>query len=420
VSGKISAIIQAISFIQEGYLVSVFKLTEEVIDLVTSAAVNLSGSARRMFMAKVVNSLGPGGQRQSERKLGWNRQTVRKGQMELKHGPQPDNFSARGRKKAEVHLPDLLLDLEAIVAPTSQADPTFKTSHLYRPLTAEAVRQRLLDEKGYTPAELPTRRTLNTKLTQLDFRLQKVAKTEPLQKIPETDAIFEQVHQVNREADTTAGVLRLSLDTKARIKVGAFARGGQSRQGLTAFDHDFAAETTLGLFGFFLPAYAETFLFFTASKITADFMVDSLERLWPTLLARFKPHTLVLNMDCGPETNSHRTQFIKRLVEFAHTHHLTLRLAYDPPYHSKYNPIERVWGILENHWKGELLDQIEKILGLARTMTYKGIQPVVEWVEGVYETGVRLIKQEMKIYEAMIERLPGLEKWFVDIPPCAA
>lgn len=399
---------------------SVLKLTEEVIELVDHAVTHLKGSARRIFMAKVVNCLGPGGQRQSERELGWNRQTVRKGQVELAQGPYLDNFWARGRKKAEAHLPELLTDIEAMVAPTSQADPTFKTSHLYTPLTAEAVWQRLRDEKGYPAEALPTRRTLNTKLNQLDFRLQKVAKTEPLKKIPETEAIFEQVHQVNRAADTTAGVLRLSLDAKARIKVGAFSRGGQSRQGLTAFDHDFEPETSLGLFGFFLPATAETFLFFTQSKVTADFMIDALEILWPTLQARFKPHTLVLNVDCGPENNSHRTQFIKRLVEFAHHHNLTLRLAYYPPYHSKYNPIERVWGILENHWKGELLDQIDKILGLARTMTYKGIRPIVQWVEGVYETGVRLTNKAMQRYEAMMERLPGLEKWFVDIPPCPA
>ena len=399
---------------------SVLKLTQEVIELVEHAATHLKGSARRIFMAKVVHSLGPGGQRQAEEALGWNRQVIRKGQGELEQGPQTDNFCARGRKKAETYLPDLLTDIEAIVAPTSQADPTFKTTQLYTPLTAEAVWQRLRAEKGYGAEELPTRRTLNTKLNQLDFRLQKVAKTEPLKKIPETDAIFEQVHQVNRAADTTAGVLRLSLDAKARIKVGSFSRGGQSRQGLTAFDHDFEPETSLGLFGFFLPASAETFLFFTQSKVTADFMIDALERLWPTLQARFKPHTLVLNVDCGPENNSHRTQFIKRLVEFAHHHHLTLRLAYYPPYHSKYNPIERVWGILENHWKGELLDEIDKILGLARTMTYKGIQPVVEWVETVYETGVRLTKKVMQQYEVMIERLPGLEKWFVDIPPCTA
>jgi hypothetical protein len=127
---------------------SILKLTEEVIELVEHAATHLKGSARRIFMAKVVHSLGPGGQRQAEGVLGWNRQVIRKGQGELEQGPQTDNFCARGRKKAETHLPDLLTDIEAMVATTSQADPTFKTTQLYTPLTAEAVWQRLRDEKA--------------------------------------------------------------------------------------------------------------------------------------------------------------------------------------------------------------------------------------------------------------------------------
>jgi hypothetical protein len=148
-------------------------------------------------------------------------------------------------------------------------------------------------------------------------------------------------------------------------------------------DHDLAPATLLTPLGVFSLAYAATSLFFTESKVTADFMVDALANLWPTLKERFKPHTLVINVDCGPENNSRRTEFIKCLVEFAHAHRLTLRLAYYPPYHSKYNPIERVWGVLENHWNGEVLETVEKVLGLARTMTYKGIHPVVQLAKGV-------------------------------------
>jgi len=306
------------------------------------------------------------------------------------------------------------------VEPTSQADPTFKTTQLYTPLTAKEVRQRLIDDQGYADAELPTRRTISTKLNALDFRPQTVAKSQPLKKIPETEAIFEHLYQVNQAADAQEGVLRLSMDAKATVKVGPFSRGGKSRQGVVGVDHDFAPATVLTPFGIFLPAYAETFLFCTEGKVTADFMVDALERLWPTLKERFNPHTLVINVDCGPENSSRRTQFIKRLVEFVHQHGITIRLAYYPPYHSKYNPIERVWGVLENHWNGELLlDKIEKVLGLARTMTYKGIHPVVQLVKGVYKTGVKLTKKMMRVYENMIERLPGLENWFVDIPPCS-
>ena len=36
--------------------------------------------------------------------------------------------------------------------------------------------------------------------------------------------------------------------------------------------------------------------------------------------------------------------------------HLHIDLAYYPSYHSKYNPIERVWGLLEQHWNGHPLE----------------------------------------------------------------
>ena len=48
---------------------------------------------------------------------------------------------------------------------------------------------------------------------------------------------------------------------------------------------------------------------------------------------------------------------MQRLTELTDTYHLTVQLVYYPPYHSKYNPIERVWGVLEQHWNGSLLDR---------------------------------------------------------------
>ncbi|KPA10356.1 Rhodopirellula transposase family protein [Candidatus Magnetomorum sp. HK-1] len=145
-------------------------------------------------------------------------------------------------------------------------------------------------------------------------------------------------------------------------------------------------------------------------------MVDCLEKLWPTLKEEYSPDTIVLNLDNGPENNSRRTQFIKRIVDFALLNTITVKLAYYPPYHSKYNPVERVWGVLENHWNGEILDSTEKVLGMARSMTYNGINPIVTLVEGEYLTGVKLDKAEMVFYEDKIVREPNLEKWFVTIP----
>lgn len=93
------------------------------------------------------------------------------------------------------------------------------------------------------------------------------------------------------------------------------------------------------------------------------------------------------------------------------------QLAYYPPYHSKYNPVERVWGVLERHWNGSLLDTVETVLSFARTMTWNGHHPVVKLVEDAYHTGVGLTKKAMDELEERFERLPGLEKWFVRIDP---
>ena len=206
------------------------------------------------------------------------------------------------------------------------------------------------------------------------------------------------------------------MDAKATIKVGEFSRGGYNRYGLRACDHDFAPDTLLKLFGLFMPAMDKTFLYFTESNITADFMVDALEQLWPMLKEKYKPHTLLLNLDNGPENSSRRSQFMARLVDFAYRNSVSISLAYYPPYHSKYNPIERVWGRLEQHWNGELLDSVGKVLGLAQTMTWKGCTPVVNMITKIYEKGVRLTKEAMKKIEDQISRIKEIEKWAVDIP----
>jgi len=338
---------------------------------------------------------------------------------ELENGIIIDNRSATGRKKAEEHLPDLMNDIKDILEPHSQTDPTFRTTQLYIPFTAGGVRQLLIEEKGYSDEELPTERTIANKLNELNYRPQKVTKSIPLKKIPETDAIFDQLHKINPEADETEGVIRISMDAKADIKIGPFSRCGYNRGGLKGSDHDFDPEDILKVFGIHIPAHNQPYLFFSKSKVTPDFMIDSLESIWPEIEQKYNPHTLVINSDNGPECNSHRTQFIKRIVEFAISKGITIQLAYYPPYHSKYNPVERVWGILEKHWNGEILDSVDKVLGFAGTMTWNGNNPVIRMVKGTYNTGVKVAKKAMKKYESMLKRLPGLEKWFIEISPQA-
>jgi transposase len=229
------------------------------------------------------------------------------------------------------------------------------------------------------------------------------------------------VTQSNQAADAAPDVLRVSLDAKATVKIGPFSRGGKSRVQVAAADHDFAPAATVTPVGIFLPTLDELFVYGVTSTVTSDCLVDRLAQWWEAVRERFAPiTTLVLNLDNGPENHRRRTQFMQRLVDFVRHYHLHVRLVYYPPYHSKYNPIERCWGILENHWNGSLLDSLEAVLGFARTMTWKGTHPVVELVTTTYQTGVKLTKEAMDRVEAQLKRLSHLEKWFVDIvcPDC--
>jgi hypothetical protein len=237
-------------------------------------------------------------------------------------------------------------------------------------------------------------------------------------KIPETDAIFTHLAQVNAQADADESVLRLSLDAKASVWVGEYSRGGRSRDRVEALDHDFQPEAKLTPFGIFLPQHNQLYLYFTASKLTSDFMLDCLSDCWTKLQQQFPQITkLVLNLDNGPENHSRRTQFMQRLTEFADGFHLTLDLAYYPPYHSKYNPIERVWGVLEKHWNGSLLDSCHTVLQFAQTMTFRGRHPAVQLLNKVYHSGVKLTQKQMAQLEQRFSRQPHLAKWFVRIAP---
>lgn len=159
------------------------ELTTATIAFLIATALSFKGSARRRFMARTVQELGPGGQRLAERKLGWNRGTLRKATHELRTGITClDAAALRGRKRAEVHLPHLLDDLRAIVDSQSQTDPQFKSNRLFTRISAAEVRHQLILQKGYRAEELPAVRTLSTKLTELGYHPTRVRKCQPEKK----------------------------------------------------------------------------------------------------------------------------------------------------------------------------------------------------------------------------------------------
>ena len=201
--------------------------------------------------------------------------------------------------------------------------------------------------------------------------------------------------------------------------------GGKTRTDSTGevpkgWDHDPPAKQKQVPFGILMPASGALTLLF-GTKETSDAWADALKEWWE-LVRSDQGHVerLVVYLDNGPKNSGRRTQWLKRMVQFADWSGLEVRLVYYPPYHSKYNPVERCWSALERKWGGVLLSSLGVILWCARRMTWKGRHPTVRILLGKYRDGVRVPAKEMKLVEARLQRSATLPKYDITIKPNTA
>ena len=202
--------------------------TEPLDALIRSGARRLTGFRRRAFIAEVARELCDASPRQAERRFGWGRDTVAKGLHETEQGMRClEDFAARGRRRSEDKDPQLAADIRAFVAPHTYADPELKSTRRYTNLSAAEVRDALV-AKGYSSAGLPSERTMRDILNRMNYRLKRIQKGKPLKKTKETDAIFANIKVVRQQARTDAETLEISMDTKAKVGLGDYARGGKN------------------------------------------------------------------------------------------------------------------------------------------------------------------------------------------------
>lgn len=210
------------------------------------------------------------------------------------------------------------------------------------------------------------------------------------------------------------------MDCKATVKIGNYSRGGQTRGYNQAEDHDMGAQEKYIPCGILDEYTGQLYLNFGSSYKTSDFIVDNLSLWWDRIphLEKQQLDLIQIKVDNGPENSGVRTQFLKRMVEFADQIGKSIQLLYFPPYHSKYNPIERCWGILEQHWNGALLSNVETMLAWAQSMTWKGRTPIIHLSQEIYQKGISLTKKDFKAIEMRLLRNPSLPKWDILINPC--
>ena len=325
-------------------------------------------------------------------------------------------IETRGRKKLTEIYPYLEKDITEVIENSLSTDPKFKTEKQYVNMTVKEIKKQLIETGKYEENSF-SNSSLNNILNEMGYGLKKVKKTKPLKKIKETDDIFDNVKKKKEEGSSDNKTVMISIDTKDKVLLGPFSRNGYNRVVIEAVDHELTNNCLIP-FGILDLKKNTPYFFNYTSKPTSLDLVDCIEEFYVEQYLNSGINKLMIFLDNGPDNSGVRTIFLSGLINIAKKYNIKIELVYYPPYHSKYNPVERLWARVENNWNGFLLETVEICLNFMRNLTWKGVKSVAKLKEVKYQKGLTIDKKEMrKLEDEYITRTEGIKKWSVLITP---
>ena len=327
----------------------------------------------------------------------------------------------RGRHSITKKYPKQKNDIEQIIEKYKKVDSHFKTETLFISLDPQKIITELVLNYNYPP-KFACYNTIVKILKEMGYKYHKIPKSEIIDRIPETDKIFENVNDclesidINDDDDDAS----ISLDDKNTKKIGNFSDNGYSWTDVKALDHDTIFEYTVKPFGILDLKTNETFVTCTTHNSTADFNVDCIEKYVIMKNKKHKLKRLMIFLDNGPENSSRRTLWLKKLVHLSIKYKLVIHLVYYPPYCSKYNKIERVWARVQMTWRRITMDSLDTLMECLNKITWNNVKMKGYLSTKEYEKGIKISDYEMETkINPHIIREEGLEKWSAVITPYA-
>ena len=374
---------------------------------------------RDLIIGSLVEDLGKRCISAVSRAIGICREKVKSCYEKFKNGIQL-KLEFRGRKSIVETYPNIKNDIESVIENYKIVDSHFKTETLSISMNPTVIIEELIDKYGYPP-KFACYNSIAKILKDMGYKYHKIPKSEVVDKIPETDAIFENVNDhLESIDDRNEEVAFISTDDKATKKIGNFSDNGYSWQNIKALDHDTAFKYAVKPFGILDLKTNETFVTCTPYNSTSAFKVDCIEKYIVRKNKHHKLKKLVVFLDNGPENSSRRKLWLKKIVKLSIKYNLIIELVYYPPYHSKYNKIERVWAHIQMEWRRITIDSLELLIDCLNKMKWKGINIEGNLSMDKYEKGIKVSDYEMETeINPHIIREEGLEKWSLVITPYA-
>ena len=309
------------------------------------------------------------------------------------------NIEIRGRKKFEINHPEIISDIEEICQNTKNIDKSIKGEIYYTDVTLRYVKEKLQSEKyNYIGKECPSIGTISRIMREcLGYKLIKIKKCLVYKRIEKTDAIFKNVFAKKEEMKNNDNIVAISIDDKVAKYIGKLSALGYSWLVKLAYDHDTNPDCIAKPFGIMDIKEKLVHVFCTLSNSTANFKVDCIEE-FITQKLKNTPNIekLMIMLDNGPENSSRRKLWMFRVIELAIKFNIKIELVYYPPYHSKYNLIEHFWGVLQKHWSGMIIDNVDKLIGAINSTTWAGVNAIGYLKDkAIYEKGEKVDEDKL-------------------------
>jgi transposase len=380
---------------------------------------------RRRWAAVEATTIGYGGISIVARATGLSRNTIVKGIAEVSENTDEIPLSSLsrirraggGRKRLTEREPELLKDLEALVAPLTRGEPE-------SPLRWTCKSTRKLSEALQNQGHEVKERTVAGLLKQLGYSLQSNRKTKEGSNHPDRDTQFEFINtQVQAFQNRSQPVI--SVDTKKKELVGDFLNKGQEWQPKGIPEevnvYDFINKE-LGKaipYGVYDVTLNKGWVSVGIDHDTARFATETLRRWWEVMGHPMYPNAreLLITADGGGSNSSRSRLWKVALQELADDTGLEISVCHFPPGTSKWNKIEhRMFCHITENWRGRPLRSLEIIVNLiGNTTTKTGLRIQAELNTGSYETGIKVSDEELAAVR--IKRATFHGEWNYTIMP---